>query len=94
MTIEQKKDHFRWCWNKTIENFQKENIDFKFNNNDSEFFESFFFEVFYDQPDKEIKDNINKFFKELFDIRSKKTKSDIEIFTDIYKVLERSMNIL
>jgi hypothetical protein len=94
MTIEQKKDHFRWCWNKTIENFQKENIDFKFNNNDSEFFESFFFEIFYDQPDKEIKDNINKFFKELFDIRSKKTKSDIEIFTDIYKVLERSMNIL
>ena len=77
MTIEQKKDHFRWCWN-----------------NDSEFFESFFFEIFYDQPDKEIKDNINKFFKELFDIRSKKTKSDIEIFTDIYKVLERSMNIL
>jgi hypothetical protein len=94
MTIEQKKDHFRWCWNKTIENFQKENIDFKFNNNDSEFFESFFSEIFYDQPDKEIKDNINKFFKELFDIRSKKTKSDIEIFTDIYKVLERSMNIL
>lgn len=94
MTIEQKKDHFKWCWNKTIENFQKENIDFKFNINDSDFFESFFFEVFYDQPDQEIKDNINKFFKELFDIRSKKTKSDIEIFTDIYKVLERSLNIL
>lgn len=94
MTIEQKKDHFKWCWNKTIENFQKENIDFKFNSNDSDFFESFFFEVFYDQPDQEIKDNINKFFKELFDIRSKKTKSDIEIFTDIYKVLERSLNIL
>lgn len=94
MTIDQKKDHFKWCWNKTIENFQKENIDFKFNSGDSDFFESFFFEVFYDQPDQEIKDNINKFFKELFDIRSKKTKSDIEIFTDIYKVLERSLNIL
>jgi hypothetical protein len=94
MTKNQKKEHFNWCWNKTINNFQKENIDFKFNENDSDFFESFFFEVFYDQSDKSIKENINNFFNQLFDYRSKKTKLDIEIFTDIYKVLERSLYIL
>jgi hypothetical protein len=34
---------------------------------------------------------MNDFFKQIFDYQHKKTKSDIEIFTDIYKVLERSL---
>jgi hypothetical protein len=94
MTTIQKKEHFNWCWNKTINNFNKESIDFKFNEADSEFFESFFFEVFYNQTDQKIKDQIDLFFKEIFDIRGDKTKSDIEIFTDLYKTLERSLKII
>jgi hypothetical protein len=94
MTSEQKKEHFRWCWTKTIENFNKESIDFRFNDMDAEFFESFFFEVFYNQPDQKVKEQIENFFKQIFDRGTKKTKSDIEIFTDIYKVLERSLKII
>ncbi len=94
MTTDQKKEHFKWCWNKTILNFNKESIDFKFNENDAEFFESFFFEVFYNQPDQKIKEQIDNFFRQIFDKSSNKTKSDIEIFTDIYKVLERSLKIM
>ena len=94
MTTNQKKEHFKWCWDKTIKNFNKESIDFKFNNDDSEFFESFFFEVFYNQPDQKVKDQINNFFKQIFDRGFNKTKSDIEMFTDIYKVLERSLKII
>jgi hypothetical protein len=91
MTNDQKKKHFKWCWDKTVENFSKESIKFNFKEDDSEFFESFFFEVFYNQQDQKIKDNINSFFRQIFDNKYKKTKSDIEIFTDIYKVLERSL---
>jgi hypothetical protein len=91
MTTEQKLNHFRWCWGKTIENFKKENIKFNFNETDLEFFEGFFFEVFYSQNDLKIKDSIYTFFRQIFDSKYKKTKSDIEIFTDIYKVLERSL---
>jgi hypothetical protein len=94
MTNTQKQDHFKWCWKKTIYNFNKENIDFVFDETDSEFFESFFFEVFYNQPDQKVKETIDKFFNQIFDIRRKKTKSDIEVFTDIYKVLERSLKII
>jgi hypothetical protein len=94
MTTNQKKEHFKWCWDKTIKNFNKESIDFKLNNDDSEFFESFFFEVFYNQPDQKVKDQINNFFKQIFDRGFNKTKSDIEMFTDIYKVLERSLKII
>ena len=91
MTITQKKEHFKWCWDKTVENFQKENISFNFNEQDSEFFDGFFFEVFYNQKEFKIKEAMNDFFKQIFDYQHKKTKSDIEIFTDIYKVLERSL---
>ena len=94
MTTNQKKEHFKWCWDKTIKNFNKESIDFKFNNDDYEFFESFFFDVFYNQPDQKVKEQINNFFKQIFDRGFNKTKSDIEMFTDIYKVLERSLKII
>jgi hypothetical protein len=91
MTFEQKKGHFLWCWNKNIESFKKENINFDFNEKDVEFFEGFFFEVFYNQTDNKIKETMDDFFIQIFERNRKKTKSDIEIFTDIYKLLERSL---
>jgi len=57
------------------------------------FFESFFFEIFYQQTDQKIKDNIQNFLEQIFNRNTKKSKSDIEIFTDIYKLLERSLKI-
>ena len=89
--MEQKKDHFKWCWNKTIDNFSKESIYFVFREDDMEFFESFFFEIFYLQKDDSIRQNIELFLQQLFDRKGKKSKSDIEIFTDLYKLLERSL---
>lgn len=91
MTIQQKKDHFKWCWNKTIENFSKESIYFVFREDDMLFFESFFFEIFYHQKDETIKETIELFLKQLFNRKGQKSKSDIEIFTDLYKLLERSL---
>ena len=35
-----------------LEDFKKEKIIFKFDKKDHTYFKSFFFEVFYDQPDK------------------------------------------
>jgi hypothetical protein len=93
MTEKQKREHFIWCWKKTVDNFKKENIDFIFNESDSVFFESFFFELFYNQSDTKVKLTIDEFFVQLFDIKKTKSKADIEVFTDIYKVLERSLNV-
>jgi len=91
MTEDQKKEHFKWCWKKTISNFEKENVNFEFKDDDYDFFENFFFEIFYNNLDKKLKDSIYVFFRQIFDIKFKRTKSDIEIFTDLYKLLERSL---
>jgi hypothetical protein len=93
MSEKQKKEHFRWCWEKTIKNFNKENIDFIFEEKDYNFFESFFYEIFYNQDDERLKNSMDEFFVHLFDDNYKKTKADLEIFTDIYKTLERSLVI-
>lgn len=93
MTKDQKKDHFKWCWNTTIKNFQKENINFEFDGEDYEYFETFVFDVFYDQSSTVLKDTLESFFSEIFDRKKPKSKSDIEMFTDIYKLLERSLKL-
>ncbi len=91
MNEQQKKNHFNWCLNKTVENFTKENINFKLKEDDKVFFENFFYEIFYNQNEFKIKKNIRDFFFSIFDYKNVKTKSDIEIFTELYKVLERSI---
>jgi hypothetical protein len=93
MSEKQKKEHFRWCWNKVIENFTKEKINFTFTDDDYVFFESFFYDVFYKQEDIKMKEYIDNFFSQLFDDKYKKAKSDIEVFTDIYKAFERSLKL-
>jgi hypothetical protein len=91
MTEQQKKDHLKWCWERTISNFQKEEIYFIFNEKDTIFFKELFYDIFYNQNDKKGQESVFDFFVQIFGYETKKSKSDIEIFTDIYKTLERSL---
>ena len=91
LTTKDKEDHFAWCWKKTLDNFKKESIVFDFKKDDYRYFENFFFDVFYEQENDEIKKEIKIFFSQLFDRNRVITKSDIEMFTDVYKALERSL---
>lgn len=93
MTEKDNLNHYRWCWDKTIDNFKKENIVFEFSENDYEYFKTFFFEVFYEQEDEFVKDSLEDFLKQLFNTMRPISKSDIEMFTDVYKLLERSLQI-
>jgi len=93
LSSEEKKEHFKWCWNKTLNSFKNESITFNFKKDDYEYFEAFFFEVFYEQPDKEVREEIGNFFRELFNRKRMVSKSDLEMFTDVYKTLERSLTL-
>ena len=93
MDQEDKQTHFRWCWERTVENFKKENITFEFDEESLEYFESFFFEVFYNQPDESVRNELESFFYQLFNRKRLMSKSDIEMFTDVYKILEKSLKI-
>lgn len=92
VTHQDNENHFDWCWEKTIFNFEMENIIFKFSENDKDYFKSFFFEIFYNPKNRMIKKGIYDFFEQIFDENRPMSKSDLEMLTDIYKTLERSLN--
>ena len=88
-----KTEHFKWCINKVVTDFKKENIIFKFIDDDYDYFESFYMEVYYEQRDELVRGSLESFLRELFNRKRVITKPDIEMFTDLYKSLERSIKL-
>ena len=91
LSQEDKESHFEWCWNKMIEDFKKENIIIKHGGKHKEYFRSFFFDTFYNQSEKNIKESISNFLVEIFDVEKPFSKSDLDILTELYKLMEKNI---
>jgi hypothetical protein len=83
------RNHFEWCWNRTIDNFSKESVRFDKDGEHFDYFESFFGETFYNQKDTKVKSSIGFFFTDLFNNNKTFTKSDLDMITTIYKLLDK-----
>jgi hypothetical protein len=92
LSDDDKLKHFTWCWNKTIENFREENINFNSEGEHFDYFSSFFMEVYYSQKNSSVRDSIDSFFKDLFDKKVTFTKSDLDLYTELYKLLEKNIS--
>lgn len=87
------KEHFEWCWKKTVDSFKKEKITI---NSDSlhSYFSVLFLESFYNEIDKSEK-NVNKlleFWQDVFTYSTTKTRSELEAFIDLYKIFDKSLS--
>ena len=91
LTTEDKELHFEWCWNKMVEDFRRENIIIKHGGEHKDYFKSFFFDTFYNQHEKNVKDSIPNFLVEVFDVEKLFSKSDLDILTELYKLLEKNI---
>ena len=91
LTEENKKEHFDWCWTKTVEDFQKEKIIINNSGDHRDYIEKFFFDTFYNQNQKNIKEAIPSFLSEVFDLNKPFSKSDLEIMTEIYKLMDKNL---
>ena len=91
VTYSDDKNHFEWCWDKIIHNFNKENIFFKKKGEHYDYFDSFFEETFYNQKDMKVKNSIGNFFEDLFNTNKSFTKSDLDMITTIYKLLDKQI---
>ena len=91
-TNEQQFKHFDWCWKKTIDNFEKEEITI---NGDKlyQYFLEFTLELFYLDPKKD--ENLNKsltvIWANIFDYEREKTNADIDTLLELYKIFENSL---
>lgn len=86
-----KDSHFEWCWKKVLDDFSKENITVSPNGEHKNYFKEFFMESFYNQPDKNVKTNIPNFINDVFEINKVFTKSDLDILTELYKLLDKNI---
>ena len=87
------RNHFTWCWDKTIDNFSKEKIYFKKQGNCYEYLWNFFLEAYYftQLDDNQIK--IKDYFDKLFDFKYRKTRSELDMLTEIYKLFEQNLEM-
>lgn len=85
---ESQKSHFNWCWDKTINNFSKEKIFFKERGGHYEYFWSFFYEAYYLTKINGGTVRISEYFYKLFDFKHKKTRSELDMVSEVYKIID------
>jgi hypothetical protein len=90
-TEEDQKNHFIWCWDKTIESFNKEKIYFKERGNFFEYFWNFFLEAYYYQQIDNKPVRITEYFDKLFKFKYRKTRSELDMLTEIYKLFDQNL---
>lgn len=84
------KSHFDWCWNKLLKDFVKEKIFFNENGIHYEYFWNFYREAYYISKLEENTPRIGEYFFKLFDFKHKKSRSELDILTEIYKLLDQN----
>jgi len=85
--------HFNWCWNKNIENFSKENINFNSDGEHKNYLWNFFEESFYRDYENENVKKADFYLNKLFKLYLEKTKSELDMLKDLYVVLDKSLII-
>ena len=88
---EDQKNHFTWCWDKTIENFNKEKIYFKERGTHYQYFWNFFLEAYYFVQIDGEESRISEYFYKLFNFKYKKSRSELDMLTEIYKLIEQNL---
>ena len=89
LTQQDQKNHFNWCWNKALTSFSKESIYFKENGQHRDYLWNFFYEAYYLHDSTQ--NRIKEYFKKLFQFDYKKTRSELDMLTEIYKILEANI---
>lgn len=90
LSDEDKTSHFEWCWKKMINDFRRENILIKYDGEHKEYFKSFYMDTFYNQKEDSVKQSIPKFLREIFDVDYMYSKSDLDLLTELYKLIEKN----
>jgi len=84
------KEHYIWCFNKVIKDFKNEKVLFDETDKLKEYFFYFYYELFYNNSEKSLS-KLNKLADLSFDFNRLKSRSDIDILIELYKMFEKSL---
>lgn len=91
LSDEDRTNHFAWCWNQMVINFGKENIKINIEGEHKNYFKDFFEETFYYQKEESVRFAIPDFLDEVFDVERPFSKTDLDLLTELYKLLEKNI---
>lgn len=83
--------HFTWCWQVNINNFNMEHINFKEKGEHYYYYLNYFTEMYYKNTDKndDLFERIVSFWENVFSVTKLKTKSEYDIFIEVYKTQDK-----
>ena len=91
MSQEDKELHFEWCWKKVTDDFRREGIDILSEGEHKNYFKGFYLDTFYNPTERNLKESISTFIFDVFDVDKSFTKSDLDILTELYKLMEKNI---
>ena len=83
------RNHYVWCFNKVCDEFIKEGIDFRGNEELKEYFYAYYYHQFYKIQNVNQDTTLayyEKFWKNIFEIDKQKNKNIINILIEIYNI--------
>ena len=83
--------HFNWCYEKTIKNTKKDDMEFKSGGPLYDYLFFFFFGSYYKMPYRKNVDNIYMFFNGIFDFDKPKNSVELDTYKFLYKLFELSL---
>lgn len=93
----EQRNHFKWCWDKNINNFKKEGIGIastRLYNYFLEFMVDVYYKTINKKENEKINTNILKLWQYIFDYNNNKSKSDVDTLLEVYKMFENSIEII
>tara|TARA_B100000963_G_scaffold170220_1_gene148116 strand:- start:7516 stop:7983 length:468 start_codon:yes stop_codon:yes gene_type:complete len=85
--------HFLWCFKDVIKDFKEEGIIFDDISELREYFYNFYIEVFYNYNNKtDVLEKLNKLPEFSFVYQRIKTRSDMDVLIELYRLFEESLN--
>ena len=86
------RNHFLFCYNKTCNDFLKEEIDFRNNNELIEYFYTYYYHHFYKAESEVDKDFFIKFWDTIFNVDKPKNDNTLKVLIELYQVFDRSIS--
>jgi hypothetical protein len=90
------RNHFVWCYNKTCDDFKKEEIDFSENNELLEYFYTFYYNQFYKYDEDMIGHEITEeyyidFWRNIFEFSDPNNRSLLSVLIEMYMIFDKSI---
>lgn len=84
-------NHFNWCWERNIKNFNKENILFQTKGEHYYYYLAYFIDIYYGNSNKTkgLFGKIVGFWDDVLSIDGLKTKSEHDLLCEIYKIMDK-----